>query len=72
MRLTDEDTLASMMKEVYGELRDLKSQRGVDDVPVQVRVVSETEVSSDSSEVEIDEDPGWTWGESAWGYDIWR
>lgn len=72
MRLTPQDTFARMLREVNSRLSNLESRRNIDETPVQIRAVSETETSADATEQSTDEDPGWTWGESRWGFDVWQ
>lgn len=72
MRLTSEDTFAKMLRTVNDRLSDLEARRAIDETPVQIRSVDETETSSDATEQSVDDDPGWTWGTSEWGYDIWQ
>lgn len=72
MRLTPEDTFAQMLRRVNSRLSDLESRRGIDETPVQIRSVSETETSTDATQQSVDNDPGFTWGESAWGFDPWE
>lgn len=72
MRLTPEDTFAVMLKQVNDRLNNIEASRGEDEVPVQARSVEETETVDDATEQSVDDSPGWTWGESAWGFDIWN
>lgn len=72
MRLTPEDSFARMLRMINDNLDDLQSQSQIDEVPVQIRTVAETETSTDSTTHSVDASPGWVWGTSAWGYDIWK
>lgn len=72
MRLTPEDTTVRMLREVNRRLSNLESRRDIDEIPVQIRTVIETETSSDATEESVDNDPGWEWGTSEWGFDVWN
>lgn len=72
MRLTTEDSFAEMMKKVNRRLDNVESNQDVSENPVIIREVTETESSSDTTEQSVNTDPGWTWGSSSWGYDIWQ
>lgn len=72
MRLTEESTFARMLRRINQRLSNLESRRDIDEVPIQIRTVEETETSSDATNTTVDNDPGWTWGTSEWGYDVWQ
>ena len=71
MRLTEEDTFAKMLSQLDSRVSDLESAQDVDEVPIQIRTVDETEHIEDSTARSVDTDPGWQWGSSRWGYDTW-
>lgn len=71
MRLTPEDTLADMLQKLRKDVDDIQSESDIDEPPVQIRTVFEVETSADTVTATVDTDPGWTWGTSEWGYDIW-
>lgn len=71
MRLTPEDTFAEMLRSAYDELSDFGQGGDADENPVQIRQITETETSTDQTEQSVDTDPGWTWGTSEWGFDVW-
>lgn len=72
MRLTPENDTADMIKQITDRLDNLESEKQLDETPVQIRVVDETELSDDATASSVDTDPGWTWGTSRWGFDIWN
>lgn len=72
MRLTPEDSFAEMLRGLKDEVRDIGASSDVDENPVQIRVVEETETSTDQIEQSVDNDPGWQWGTSEWGFDVWN
>lgn len=71
MRRTPENDTADMIAQLTDRLANLESEKQIDDTPVQIRVVSETEHSDDATESSVDTDPGWTWNESRWGFNVW-
>lgn len=72
MRLTTEDTAARLLRSVKGDVTNLKSSQDIDETPIQIRSVADSERSSDATEQSTDTDPGWEWGSSSWGYATWN
>lgn len=72
MRLTPEDTFATMLEKIRKDIDDIQSESDTDESPIQLRAVIETESSSDTVTATVNTDPGWTWGTSEWAYDIWQ
>lgn len=71
MITSNESDAADLLKWLERRVSRLESEREPEGSINQLRSVADTELSADSVSATTDTSPGFTWGESAWGYDAW-